>query len=108
MSTIGSTGGILGSAAGAPLSQTSSATNEGAQRDSAAVERRAEAENKSEQAGGIGQTEEDEQADERDADGRHLWESSTQNADPRDEQDAPASPRSSDASQTGNTLDLVG
>lgn len=110
MSTVGFTGGILGSAAGAPLSQTSGPTAERAQRESAAVTRQVEADSKAEQAAGIGQTEEDAQADERDADGRRLWEKAPHSGDQEHEGDQVRGTRGApDATGTaGNALDLVG
>ena len=67
-------GGIVGSAAGAPLSQTAGSETEAAKKDATAQSRKAEADNKAEQASGIGQTEQDEGTSDRDADGRRLWE----------------------------------
>ena len=108
MSVIGSTGGLIGSAAGAPLSQTSGSSSAGFQKEAAALDRRAATDEKAELAGGIGQTEEDEQTDERDADGRRLWERTRRGpASPDDV--APGEPVSKDATgQAGNELDLVG
>jgi hypothetical protein len=109
MSTIGSTGGILGSAAGAPISQATGTAAERSQRDSAEVQRRADAEAKAEQAGGIGQTEEDEQTDERDADGRRLWERSRRTANSDADRDDAGLRQSKDTSgASGNSLDLLG
>jgi hypothetical protein len=107
MSAIPTTAGLLGSAAGAPLSQTTASTSGTAQKESAAVERRAAADEKAEQAGGIGQTEEDEQTDERDADGRRLWERSQH---PASESDALRAERpvKDPSGNAGNVLDLVG
>jgi len=109
MSTIGSTGGVLGSAAGAPLSQTSGAATERSQRDSATVQRQFDADAKAEEASGIGQTEEDEQTDERDADGRRLWERGKRRANAETDRDDASGRQSKDTSgEAGNSLDLVG
>ena len=71
---VGPMGGVAGSAAGAPLSQTAGSETERTQKDSAARQRQAEGELKAEKAAGIGQTEEDQGPSERDADGRRFWE----------------------------------
>lgn len=108
MSVIGSTGGVLGSAAGAPLSQSSGAAAERSQRDSAVAQRQVDADAKAEQAAGIGQTEEDEQTDERDADGRRLWERRQRANQDADQNDAPPRPSKDTSGEAGNMLDLVG
>ena len=108
MSSIGSAGGILGSAAGAPLSQTSGAAAERAQRDVAAAQRQFEAAAQAELAGGIGQTEEDEQADERDADGRRLWERTPHRGDSDAGEETAARQSKDTTGEAGNVLDLLG
>jgi hypothetical protein len=70
--SIGSLG-IVGGLAGTPLTQRTAET-ERAERESADQAREAKAENRAEQAAGIGQTAEDSEAQERDADGRRPWE----------------------------------
>ena len=70
--SIGSLG-IVGGLAGTPLTQRA-AEIEKAERESADQAREAKAELRAEQAAGIGKTEEDSQAGERDADGRRPWE----------------------------------
>src|SRR5262245_26041016 len=65
--------GVLGSLAGTALPQRTAETDR-AERESSLQERAAEATQKAENAAGIGQTEEDSQASERDADGRRPWE----------------------------------
>ena len=102
------TSGVLGSAAGAPLSQSTGAAGGSAAKEAAALERRLATDEKAEQAGGIGETEEDEQADERDADGRRLWERRGKAASSTDENDD-STPLSKDTTgAAGNSLDLVG
>jgi hypothetical protein len=104
-------GGLIGSAAGVPLSQTSGSETERAQKESLAQSRQADANQKAESAGGIGQTEQDQESSERDADGRRLWEapgkpgmesSAGEVADtaPRQSKDA--------TGQSGTRLDLTG
>jgi hypothetical protein len=103
---IGATTGSLTSAAGAPLSQTAGGEAERTQRESAVQQRLADTKAKSEKASGIGQMDADQQASERDADGRRLWENSTKRKDaaeiepPRQAKDA--------TGQSGNALDLTG
>jgi hypothetical protein len=70
--SIGSLG-IIGGLAGAPLPQRT-AEAEKTQREAADQARAAQAAERAEQAAGIGQTEEDAQANDRDADGRRPWE----------------------------------
>jgi hypothetical protein len=70
--SIGSLG-IVGGLAGTAVPQRA-AEAERVQRETTEQGRAAEAGEKAENAAGIGQTEEDSQASERDADGRRLWE----------------------------------
>src|SRR5262245_59073206 len=108
---VGVTTGLAGSAAGAPLSQTSGAETERSQKDSAARERLVDAQNKSERASGVGTTEQDQQTDERDADGRRLWESQGKLKQSQSEAPAIDEPqrRAKDPSGlSGNALDLTG
>jgi hypothetical protein len=69
-------------------------------------QRLADTKAKSEKASGIGQMDEDQQASERDADGRRLWEDSSKKKNSID----PEPPRQAkDATgQSGNALDLTG
>ena len=71
---VGSMSGIIGSAAGAPLSQTKGNEAERASKDATVAQRKADSEKKAEKASGIGETTEDQGVAERDADGRRLWE----------------------------------
>lgn len=72
--SMGPLGGILGSAAGSPLSQTKGATTERAARDSAAKETADQLDLHAEKSAGIGTTEEEQASSDRDADGRRAWE----------------------------------
>ena len=105
--SIGSFGGVPGSASGAPLSATQGNEAERLQKDAAAQTRQIEHEKQAEQTAGIGHAEEDQEASDRDADGRRLWERGQQTAnDPGDES---AARQSKDVSGTaGNSLDLTG
>jgi hypothetical protein len=70
--SIGSLGIVSGMAA-APLAQKGPEADE-VQRQAVDHSRQVESEARAETAAGIGQTEEDSQASERDADGRRPWE----------------------------------
>jgi YD repeat-containing protein len=72
--SMGPLGGILGSAAGTPLSQTKGATTERAARDSAVKETADQLDLHAEKSAGIGTTEGDSETSDRDADGRRAWE----------------------------------
>jgi len=105
---VGVTTGALGSAAGAPLSQTAGAETERTQKESAARERLVDSQTKSERAGGIGEMQEDQQSSERDADGRRLWEAPAKKPS-ADAQDPAAERRAKDPTGvSGNELDLTG
>jgi hypothetical protein len=109
--SVGSLGGIIGSAAGAPLSQTAGSETERA-KDSLNQSRHVETNQKAERAAGIGQTEQDQETSERDADGRRLWEAQEEKAK-KTAQEAeavePSMRQSKDATgQSGTKLDLTG
>ncbi len=107
---IGLTGGALASAAGAPLAQSGGAETERSQKDASVRERLADAQSQSERASGIGTTDADQQTDERDADGRRLWEQQENRKKAAAEGDA-AEPRRAAKDPTGvsgNALDLTG
>jgi len=103
-------GGLIGSAAGAPLSQSKGSETERAQKDSLAQSRQAASAEQAEKAGGIGETEQDQETSERDADGRRLWERPVDGKNPSAGDSAGTPGRQSkDASgQAGNQLDLTG
>ncbi len=114
--SLGPLGGIASSAAGSPLAQTKGSDVERAEQDAANSARRAQADQKAENAAGIGEADgEDHETAERDADGRRLWEGppeaqAAEEPDQADEDHASGAPaRSKDASgQRGNLLDLSG
>ncbi|MBN1909844.1 MAG: hypothetical protein JW818_08910 [Pirellulales bacterium] len=109
--SIGPLGGITAGAAGAPLAQTTGPETERAQQDSASQQRQIRNNEKADAAAGIGETDgEDHETEERDADGRRLWEEPPPGADATNENAPPDEPRpSKDASgQSGNLLDLSG
>lgn len=110
--SVGITGGLIGSAAGAPLSQTAGPETERTQKDSSARERLVDGQNKSERASGIGTTEQDQQTDERDADGRRMYEQPARGkaGEADGETPGPEPPRrvKDPTGQSGNALDLTG
>ena len=110
--SVGPLGGIIGSAAGSPLSQTQGAAAERAKQDAAVQERGVEADLKTELASGIGQTEEDQGTSERDADGRRQWEKSPkekeQEKQEEEAQQSQAPTKKPSTGETGERLDLIG
>jgi hypothetical protein len=103
--------GITGSAAGTSLSQTSGSETERVRKDALTQNRQADAASKAERASGIGQTEQDQETSERDADGRRFWESPQETAARDTEDSVTESPsrQSKDATgQSGTQLDLTG
>ena len=108
---VGPMNGVVTSAAGAPLSQTSGSEKERAQKDASVRQRQVDSEQKSEMAAGIGQTEEDQGASDRDADGRSLWKSSAEGQQEQaDERHAGNSARKAKdpTGNSGGALDLTG
>jgi hypothetical protein len=108
--SIGPLGGIVGSAAGAPLAKTSGTEAERSQRENSASQRLGDSQEKSERAAGIGTTEQDQGASDRDADGRRLWEASQQKKQQALEQEENQQEHvSKDPSgDSGSKLDLMG
>jgi hypothetical protein len=107
--SIGMLGGIAGSVAGAPLAQAKGPDVERAQQDVGAHQRRAEGQQKAESAAGIGQTDEDQQTGERDADGRLPWQVPARPDDGTDEDSAAGRPQANDPDgHSGSLLDLMG
>ncbi|MHB8953949.1 MAG: hypothetical protein ACYC4U_13350 [Pirellulaceae bacterium] len=105
--------GIIGSAASAPLAQSQGTDVNRTQQETTSQLRQTQMGEKAESASGIGQTEQDEQASDRDADGRRPWEiGSTPSAEEPGEQIATTedSPRQSKdpTGLTGRQLDLSG
>ena len=109
--SVGPMGGILGSAAGAPLAQTKGSDKEKTIQETAAQTRLKESAKKATDAAGVGQTEEDQQSGDRDADGRRLWEAPPGGSDEQettsDEQPREHPPKDTHG-QAGNQLDLSG
>jgi hypothetical protein len=107
--SIGSLG-IVGGLAGTPLPQRA-AEAEKTQRETIEQARAAQASEQAENAAGIGQTEEDSQTSERDADGRRLWEEQRGAKKKPPEQtvgEARSAPAKDPSGNCGGLLDLVG
>ena len=100
-------GGIISGAAGAPLAQTGGVEAERTQRDGVIRERRVTSEQSAEMAAGIGTTDEDQEASERDADGRMFWEQATHEAQ-REEAETRVKQSKDPTGTSGNSLDLTG
>ena len=105
--SIGSFGGVTGSAAGAPLPAAQGTEAERAQRDTAAQTRATDFEKHAEQTAGIGHTEEDQEASDRDADGRRMWERTDQTATEGEDGGKPKQSKDT-TGETGTALDLTG
>jgi hypothetical protein len=106
---IGATTGALGSAAGAPLSQTAGSEAERTQKEAGVQQRSADAQTKSEKASGIGQMEQDQETSERDADGRRLWEDTSKKKTDDPAETSETARQAKDATgMSGNSLDLTG
>ncbi len=101
--------GMIGSVAGTPLSQAKGTDADRAVDETAKQARAASTDQLAEKAAGIGQTEQDEEASDRDADGRRLWEPGRQPAPQSSadqEPDADPPPSKDPTGQSGNQLDL--
>ena len=107
--SIGSLG-IVGSLAGTTLTQKAAEVDK-TQRDAADAARQTDAAARAESAQGIGQTEEESEASDRDADGRRLWERQ-QKKKLADEEAAASTPEETHAKDpegiSGGILDLTG
>ncbi len=110
--SIGPLGGIAGSAAGSPLSQTHGSEVDRARQDAAAQQRKVSSDKKVEDAAGIGETDgDDHETEDRDADGRRPWEESPSSHDGAPDAASPDSdpaPAKDPNRHSGNLLDLSG
>jgi len=101
----------LVSAAGTSLAQVKGSDVERIQQDATAHQRHVASGEKAESAAGIAATDEDSQAEDRDADGRRLWEETAKAGSTHEAVDTASdpAPKSKDPSgQSGNQLDLSG
>ncbi len=107
MMNLGPMGSVVGSAAGAPLSQISGSEAERLKKESSAQQRATDSEQKAEKTAGIGQTEQDEGASDRDADGRQFWKQSQTESQEHPPAEAPH-PTKDPTGISGGSLDLTG
>jgi hypothetical protein len=107
--SIGPSSPIALSAAGTFLAQIRGSDVDRAQQEGSAQALRADSQEKAELAAGVGQTDGDNhQTEERDADGRRLWEFSRRPGEPEDD-DLPRLPKGEDPTgQSGGMIDLCG
>jgi hypothetical protein len=102
----------MGSVAGGQLQQSKGSDTDRAQQETAAQSRETKTSEKAELAAGIGQTTEDAETSDRDADGRRLWEPGEEPSEPEatDEPEASAGdPKAKDPDgNCGANLDLSG
>jgi hypothetical protein len=108
MSIVPGATGIVGSAAGTQLSQSSSASSERAGRDAATSDQTAANDRAAEAAAGIGQTQADQETSDRDADGRRLWETPAEAGSDEESQGEQKRPPRDPRGESGNALDLIG
>ena len=112
---IASLGGLIG-AAGTPLAQTRGADADRAAQETNAAQRQLRNAERASDAAGIGQTDEDQQADDGEADGRRLWErpnkplapEAAATADAQAAGDSATQPVKDPSGECGNLLDLIG
>jgi len=106
--SIGPISALPGSAAGAPLAQAKGSQAEAAI-DEAGHERQLQTDRSAENAAGIGEMAQDQEASDRDADGRRIWEITGKKRPSVDEPEASEDRQSKDATgESGNALDLSG
>lgn len=105
---------LAAAAAGASLAQIKGSDIDRAAHADAAQSRQAASSDKAEKAAGIGTTEEDQEVEDRDADGRRLWEAEAESS-PQEEQASPEEGQAGQPHQSkdptgqrGNQIDLSG
>lgn len=97
----------VGLPVGAPLAQTRGSDVERAQHDVAGQERETRLDKSASDAAGIGATDgEDKQTEDRDADGRRLWEESARKKGGSTPAAAPVRQSRDTSGQSGHNLDL--
>ena len=109
--SVGPLGGVFTSVAGSPLAQTAGSDVDRTRQAASNQQRQLQALEKAEATAGIGKPDgEEHETNDRDADGRRLWEiGRSHGAADAEATEAPAPPLSKDASGTsGNQLDLSG
>jgi len=108
--SVGPLVSVAASLAGSSLAQSRGTDVERAEQDAVQLERRVAGEQQAEQAAGIGATDQEHEASERDADGRRLWEGDAQRKAAKHADAPPIEERKArDATgQCGTQLDLSG
>lgn len=108
--SVGPMVSVAASLAGSSLAQARGSDVERAQHEGVQLERRIAGEQQAEQAAGIGATDQEHEASERDADGRRLWERDGQRPTaPEADAAATTERKARDATgQCGTQLDLSG
>jgi hypothetical protein len=112
--SVGPLGGLGPSAAGAPFAQSKGSEIDRAKQDASSQQRKIQNDIKAENAAGIAATDgEDKATEDRDADGRRLWEfeheDETQDSPEPTEESGDEPPRCKDPTgQSGSHLDLSG
>ncbi len=108
--SVGPLPSVAAGASGTTLAQAKGADLDRAQQESASHQRRIEAEQRAENAAGIGQADgEDHESSERDADGRRPWEIGGRTRSPDAHADEPPTRLGKDPTgQAGTLLDLTG
>src|SRR5688572_30299900 len=112
---VASLSGVIGAAAGAPLAQTRGTDGDRAAQETTATQREVKNAERAADAAGIGQTDEDQEAGDRDADGRRMWEraaSPGQKTDSAAVGESPVEPPSQQvkdpSGECGSLLDVTG
>lgn len=107
--SIGETGGVFASAAGSPLQQRGGPEADRRAKETSDQNRQIDTSIKSEKAAGIGETDEDSEINDRDADGRKLWEQGAeqQHQQQYDEEQSHRQSKDPDGA-AGSELDLTG
>jgi len=107
--SVGPLGGIAASAAGSPLAQAKGSDVERTQQDASSQQRRVQADQKAENAAGIGEADgEDHETAERDADGRRLSQPAAAEEPEGHDTHQPNRGSKDSTGQSGNLLDLSG
>jgi hypothetical protein len=107
--SVAPSGGLVGSVAGTPVAQTKGSEVERDQRESAAQAREVDLFGQSERAQGVGQTAQDHEISERDADGRRPWETTSRTPEDHEASVTHDPLQSKDVAGTsGNQLDVTG
>ena len=101
--------GFAGNVAGTSLSQRTGSEVERTQQETSNQARAIASERKAESSSGVGETEGDQAASDRDADGQRIWEESPQSSGEPEQDETPQDRRSKDPDGlAGSQLDISG